>query len=908
MYENLAALWSRIAADHPLRPAFIHGDRTLSWSEFDVRAAALAGRLSRSGVRRGEVVALALPNRPEHLISLAACLRIGLTPANINYHYAPQEIADLLALLQPRVIMFDSGRVAEMDKARGLLGPEPDSLWIMDGGGPTPAWALPLRPLLEGGDALSEVRSGPDDVLIKCTGGTTGRPAAVRWKVRDLARNVNLRNPWLRRDDDGLPDTVPIPVADARIVVASPLMHGSGQTRALGALCAGGTVITLPRLAPSLVWGQVAHHQADTLAIVGDAMARPLADALDRQRHAGLPHLCTISSSGAPWTAEVKQRLLVHLPQVRLVETLGATEATGLGTSIAVHGSVPATGTFKLGGHAAVIRPDGRLARAGEDGLLGVTAPLPLGLHPAGQLPATRFVSVDGTTYLLSGDHAHLLDEENFLLLGRSDECVNIGGEKVYTPEVAQAALEVPSVQDVAVVPLPHPVQGHTLVALVELDAGTVDDVRRHLQQRLAAYKVPRLIVRVDAVPRTAAGKVDAATARAHAERAYRISAPPRKVSPIATRAATWDQLVDLAEQEQLLLERALASLFANAELDRRIGKALGYPDWPQPLTLLPSVAAELSTATEQLANYLDFSAQATAEVVQAVGQYGWPRVDRDGATAADAVWLLTQHADLAQDSREELLAEATRSAATRRIDGRHLALLDDRVQSLRGKPQRYGTFVIVRDEQPRFLYPVDGPYAQVDRRRTLIGMPPLSQDLTHAYSPITPYGAGRTTPGNPFVPSRAKHRPLPTASSSWDLTTEPVPDGAVPVYLAATLRHRNEVRRLREQLPEQVHPTSRSLDLDPLTRPSCQFDAGIALNRLAARLCLDDIRRSKVVIAMEMSKRSAGLSSEMGCALATGVPVVYVGKPSCSFDMLPEVTLVPDVEAAIEAVLSWFG
>ncbi|MEV7157085.1 DUF6624 domain-containing protein [Streptomyces misionensis] len=356
-----------------------------------------------------------------------------------------------------------------------------------------------------------------------------------------------------------------------------------------------------------------------------------------------------------------------------------------------------------------------------------------------------------------------------------------------------------------------------------------------------------------------------------------------------------------------MLLESALTSLFADPVLDHRIGKALGYPGWPQPLTLLPAVAPELITATVLLSRYLSFSVQATAAVVEAVARHGWPRVDRDGAVAADAVWLLMQHADLAQDAREELLAEATRAAVTRWIDGRHLALLVDRAQSLRGDPQRYGTIVIVRDEQPRFLYPLDGSFAEIDQRRALIGMPSLSEDLSHAYSPITPYGAGRATLGNPFKPPPRGVLPRP-AVQALNASAEAVPDGAAPVYLAATLQHRNEVRRVREQLPQPLHSTARWLDLDPLTRASCQFDAGIALNRLAARLCLDDVRRSKTVIAMGMTRRNAGLRIEMGCALAHGIPVIYVGQPSCSFDMLPEVVVVPDVEAAIETALSWAG
>ncbi|MET9103742.1 AMP-binding protein [Streptomyces antibioticus] len=910
MTFDFARLFARIAADHPGRPALLHGDRAVTWAQLNDQAAALAGHLHASGLRRGDVAALAMLNRPEHLVALVACLRLGLTPANVNYRYTAAELADLLTLLRPRAIFFDASNLSAISGARNLMDSHHARLWIVDGG-PPPPWGTALSDLLQSSTPLYDILSSPEDLFLKCTGGTTGRPTAVRWRTQDVARNICRSSPWLTRTGTDVPVGEPILVADARLVVASPLMHGSGQTRALGALSAGGLVITVPRAAPSMIWQETARHEADTLAIVGDAMSRPLADALTRQPHRwDLTALRTVTSSGAVWSAVEKQRLLERLPHLRLVETLGATEATGLGSSVADRGSVPATGTFDLGPHAAVVRSDGRLATPGEEGLLGVAEPHPLGTHVDSAFPASRFTTVDGTRYLLSGDHARRLDNDRVLLLGRSDECVNVGGEKVYLPEIVQVVLEHPSVRDAAVVPLPHPVRGQTLVALTELTSGTPEGVRRFLHQRLAPYKVPRLVVRVDAIPRTAAGKLSTTTAREYAERAVQ-AAPSPEDPPIsgdarAHRSDAWQHLIHTAEQEQLLLEGALASLFAAPDIDRQVGKALGYPEWPQPLTLLPAVAPELVTATKQLACYLEFSARATADVVQGVARHGWPRVDRDGAAAADAVWLLMQHGDLAQGAREELLPEATRSAASRWIDGRHLALLDDRVQSLRGANQRYGTFVIVRDEQPRFLYPVDGTFAEVDGRRALIGMPLLSQDLTQAYSPITPYGAGRTTQGNSFTPPhRGRRPPLPSAAR-FPAPAEPVPADAVPVYLAATLRHRNEIRSLRDRLPAPLYSTARWLDLDPLTRPSCQFDAGIALNRLAARLCLEDVRRSRVLIAMGMSRRSAGLSVEMGCALAARIPVIYVGEPSCSFDMLPEVVLVPDVEAAVETALGW--
>lgn len=203
-----------------------------------------------------------------------------------------------------------------------------------------------------------------------------------------------------------------------------------------------------------------------------------------------------------------------------------------------------------------------------------------------------------------------------------------------------------------------------------------------------------------------------------------------------------------------------------------------------------------------------------------------------------------------------------------------------------------------MREGTPRFLFPLEGNYTDVDERRRSIGLPSLAEDLAHAFSPIIPYGPGRTTPVNPYQPTRGR-TPAAGTGPGVDLTV-PWRPGGIPVYLAATLRHRHDVLALRDRLPAPLYSTSRWLEIDPLTRPSCQFDAGIALNRMAARVCVEDVRRSRVVIAMGLSRRSAGLSVEMGLALAAGIPVVYVGEPACSFDMLPEIVIVPDIDAAL--------
>jgi fatty-acyl-CoA synthase len=508
---DLAGLWHALADAQPDRPALIHGDETITWRQFDTAAAAVADTLHRQGLRRGDVAAICLPNGPAFLILFAGALRRGIVPCGINYRYRTPELVALLEHLKPGIVLHDADH-DDVVAARLLLPGVPRWTALATGSPSAASGTLAAA----GPDGRVYARA--DDVLLKCTGGTTGTPTAVRWRVGDILTQLNDHNPWNRHHLQS--GTRPKPGGDARLLVASPLMHGSGLTRALGALCAGGTVVTLPGRSfnPIQILTTAQHQRVDSLAIVGDAHALPLADTLtDHPGRWPLYLLDTITSSGAAWTHSVKQRLLAALPHARLVETLGATEATGLGVSVSGADAVAPTGQFSLGRHAQVFNPDGTATQPGQTGAIGVAWPQPDGLHPGGQLPADRYIAHDGRRYLLSGDRVHLLTDRRFQFLGRDADCLNTGGEKVWAPEVAEVLTDHPAVTDAAVVGIPHPRLGTAVAALIHLHdtAATTADVLAYARTRLAGYKLPTTVVAVSAVPRTGAGKVDLAAARA---------------------------------------------------------------------------------------------------------------------------------------------------------------------------------------------------------------------------------------------------------------------------------------------------------------------------------------------------------------------------------------------------------
>jgi acyl-CoA synthetase (AMP-forming)/AMP-acid ligase II len=530
MTWTFPSLWHHLAAGVPTRIALRHNTASWTWRQFDDDANALAHALRAAGVHRGDTVAMCLSNHPHTLITWAAALRLGAAPAGVNPRYRTPELRLLLERLHPAAVIFDGTSAAALARLPAHL-PQ-TRLWCR-AGAPDPRDRAsgpdgPTAPTIT--DLLAAHRHHPtlldsraDDVLIKCTGGTTGTPVPIQWRAGEVLTHLNEHNPWHRHDLTQPPSLLPVPPPHrqnrpARLLVASPLCHGSGLTRALGALSAAGTVITLPgpSFDPAHTVSVLAQTRADTLALIGDAFALPLLQALDAEpsrRH--LPDLQVITSSGAAWSHDLKHRLLEHLPHLRLVETLGASEATGLGSCVSTRERIPATGHFHLGAHAQIITPDGRAAGPGDTGFLAVRQPLPLNTPH-------RYVQLNGVRYLISGDQARLLSGREFVLLGREQDVINSGGEKAYGPEIRDALRADPAIADALVVPLPHPRFGTVVGALIQLRTSPhptsdpslppeprPEDLLRTMRQDLAAFKIPTRIQVVDVIPHTPAGKPD---------------------------------------------------------------------------------------------------------------------------------------------------------------------------------------------------------------------------------------------------------------------------------------------------------------------------------------------------------------------------------------------------------------
>jgi len=523
---NFASLFEAITDHQPDALAQRHGGASTTWSEFDRRADGIAAHLLDAGVVEQDKVAQYLYNAPEYLESMYGAFKAGLATVNTNYRYTADELVYLWNNADVVAVVFHGTFVERAEEVRSRLPRIRTWLWVDDGSGTCPEWAQPYETAAS--SAPDGRSSGPwgrsgDHLVLLYTGGTTGMPKGVMWRHDDLFGALDAANRQRlppEQDLEAAAERVTKP--GPRNLPAAPLMHGTGLFNAISNLMIGGSVVTMAgrRFDPVELLDTVQIERINSMAIVGDAFAKPILRALDAEPHRwDVSSLRVIVSSGVMWSAETKAGLLAHNPRLIMVDSLGSSEAIGMASSTMSSDGAAGTATFQLGPNTRVVGDDGVDVAwgSGERGLVAMRGHTPIGYYKDPDKSAATFRIIDGARYSIPGDYATVDADGTVRLLGRGSQCINTGGEKVYPEEVEEVLKLHPSVADAAVVGLPDERFGEAVNALVEPHHGVAVDpavLIAHVKERLAAYKAPKRIVAVPSVGRAANGKLDYAALR----------------------------------------------------------------------------------------------------------------------------------------------------------------------------------------------------------------------------------------------------------------------------------------------------------------------------------------------------------------------------------------------------------
>ena len=501
---NLAAAQDEHARTRPEAPALIDGALRLSHAALADAVRRTAAHLLSLGVLREQLIGVALGDHATHVIVMLALARIGAVMLPIDHRWTAGEQERVAVHFAASVILVEAG--AQIVGAPNIAV---DDAWhaavpgtpAIHAGVPARSAALPASnteaaavSAAAGTDAnAAHAPGGAAPLLVSLSSGTTGRPKGPRithdhFLARFRTHTVNL----------GF-------TASDCFVCATPLYFGAGRTFVWSTLFAGGKVVLAPPpFDPPALLQTLQAEAASTLFLVPTQLRRLLAEHADAP---ALRQLRLLFSSGAPLTRDERFAIRAHL-NPHFCEYYASTEGGGvtLLTPPDIDDHADSVGRAVHGVDVQIVDDAHRLQPPGTTGLLRYRSP---GCATAfyRDEEASRESFRDGWFY--PGDLAQL-DAEGFLTLaGRARDMIIRGGINIYPEEIEAILMAHPAVAEAAVVGVPDAARGEEVVAFVVLRQETDETVLRGwCSERLAPYKLPRDIRRVDTLPRNSSGKV----------------------------------------------------------------------------------------------------------------------------------------------------------------------------------------------------------------------------------------------------------------------------------------------------------------------------------------------------------------------------------------------------------------
>ncbi|WP_328685346.1 acyl-CoA synthetase [Streptomyces sp. NBC_00343] len=531
MEYNIADLFESVVDVVPDREALVYIDHPgtgaesrLTYAELDAAANRIAHHLIDTGIRPGEHLGLHLYNGVEYLQTVLGCLKARVVPVNVNYRYVEEELVYLYRDADLVALVFDT----EFTERVAAALPRAEQLrhLVRVGAPQADAPDVPAVAFTDAEATGSPERGFParsaDDQFIIYTGGTTGMPKGVMWRQEDLffsglGGGAPTGEPVKKPEE--LAERVAAGGAGITFFPTPPLMHGTSTLTAFIGFNFGQRIVIHRKFVPEEVLRTVEKEKVSSMSLVGDAMLRPLIDALNGpMKGTDCSSMFSVSSSGAIMSETVRRQFQELLPNTMLLNNYGSSESGFNGTATADSGAGKSF-RIRVNSRTQVVDPATyEPVAVGEIGRVAQCGHVPLGYYNDPRKTAETFFEKDGQRWVLLGDMATVDAEGVVTVLGRGSQCINTGGEKVYPEEVEQALKSHPDVYDALVAGVPDVRWGNHVAAVVQLRAGaerlSLDEIQTHCRTHLAGYKIPRQLVIADSIQRSPSGKADYRWAR----------------------------------------------------------------------------------------------------------------------------------------------------------------------------------------------------------------------------------------------------------------------------------------------------------------------------------------------------------------------------------------------------------
>jgi fatty-acyl-CoA synthase len=491
---DLSHLIARNAAFTPDKPAIHFEGATLSYAAFNARIETTAKALkAECGVGRGDRVAILSLNRPDYLVLLYACARLGAMLVPLNWRLAVAEQLFILSDASVKVLVLEQAFAGILPALATEL---PDTRIVALDFDPPAGETFDALLAKASGDGRNPHTDLACPLLIVYTSGTTGRP-----KGAVLRQEALLWNGMMSQHMHGL-------TSDDHVLTVLPFFHVGGlNIQTTPALHHGATVTIHARFTPDTTLAAIVNNRP-TLTVWVPAIIQAMSEH-PGWAEADVSCLKAVSTGSQIVPPHLIARLIArHIP---VLQVYGSTETCPISVYTRLGGDLSRAGSTGLPGlccEAIIIDESGAELPAGTSGEIAVRG-FNVFFEYWGNEAATREALHDG--WYRTGDIGTRDADGYFWVHDRKKNMIISGGENIYPAEIERVLLEHPDVAEVGVVGLPDPKWQEVPVAYVMLRPDcsvTAEALRAHVLTQLARFKVPRDIVFVTDLPRTALGKV----------------------------------------------------------------------------------------------------------------------------------------------------------------------------------------------------------------------------------------------------------------------------------------------------------------------------------------------------------------------------------------------------------------
>ena len=543
MEFNAADIFEGVVDRVPDREAIVHGSTRLTYKELDARSNKAANALKKLGIKKGSHVGIYAFNCVEWLEIMLGAYKLCAIPININYRYVEEELKYLIENADMEAIFYHKQFSKKLQNIKGQLPLLKSFICINDHSDNEnvieESFDFESLIINEDESRLKVQRSG-DDQYILYTGGTTGMPKGVVWRMEDVLMTLGGGIDAVTGEKYKTPEEFADKCyQDQTIALAlAPFMHGGAQWQSFNAFFSGWKLIINDQISfdADYIWEVVAKEKVMNLTIMGDAMGRPLCDALPKAIEKGLDlsSLFVLSSTASVFSATIKDTILEFLPNLFLIDAVGSSETGATGVNIHTR-----DGKLKdSGGGPKFTKPDfseilnldtkdiippsdtqtiGYLARKGH---------VPLAYYKDEEKSKKTFIEVNGERYSIPGDMAKYEADGQMTLLGRGSVSINSGGEKIFPEEVEMALKAHPNIFDCLVVGVKDDRWGQKVVAVIQRREDiemSLEEIKEVASKYIASYKMPKAIVFSELIERAPSGKPNYQWAQKYANSELRI-------------------------------------------------------------------------------------------------------------------------------------------------------------------------------------------------------------------------------------------------------------------------------------------------------------------------------------------------------------------------------------------------